>query len=174
MGSWGQHVGVAFNALMSRVSGGRAGARRELGLGKGSKEAVSTLNAVSSVRGPDESLGGRMVLQRRRSYVLDQQLDLGSRACAFRDSFFEERGHVQGWLGIFFKRTFEFEDLTSVAAKAALQQIKCAVRTAQNGVEKYKNNKGKQSLFWRRHVVASLRRRRKGGGRTPMCIVLGE
>ena len=104
MGSWGQHVGVAFNSLLSRVSGGRSGSRRELGLGKDCTEAVSTLDAVSSVRGPDESLGGRMVLQRRRSYVLDQQLDLGSRACAFRDSFFEERGHVQGRLGVFLRR----------------------------------------------------------------------
>ena len=174
MGSWGHHVGVAFNALMSRGTGGRSSARRELGLRKGSRDVVSSLDVVSRVQDPDESLRRCGVLQRRRSYVLDQQQDMGSRACAFRDSFFEERGHIQGWLRAFLKKTFEFEDLISVAAKAALQQIKCAVRTAQNGVEKYRNNKGKQSLFWRRHVVASLRRRRKGGGRTPMCLVLGE
>ena len=50
-------------------------------------------------------------------------------------------------VGYLFKKTFEFEDLTSVAAKAALQQIKCAVRTAQNGVEKYRNNKGNNRCF---------------------------
>ena len=162
---------------MSGGSGRRASvsvpsARCELGLRGSSRDIISSSDVVSSVEAiysglsvqdTDESLGRCGVLQSRRSYVLDQQQDLGSRACAFRDSFFEERGHIQGWLRAFLKKTFEFEDLTSVAAKAALQQIKCAVRTAQNGVEKYRNTKGKQSLFWRRHVVSSLRRRRKEG-----------
>ena len=141
MGSWGHHVGVAFNALMSRGTGGRR---------KGSRDVVSSLDVVSRVQDTDESLGRCGVLQRRRSYVLDQQQDLGSRACAFRDSFFEERGHIQGWLRAFLKKTFEFEDLTSVAAKAALQQIKCAVRTAQNGIEKYRNSRGRREYAYRR------------------------
>ena len=56
MGSWGDHVGVAFNALMSRGTGGRSSARRELGLRKGSRDVVSSLDVVSRVQDPDESL----------------------------------------------------------------------------------------------------------------------
>ena len=176
MGSWGSLVGDAFNALISGSMGRRASvqkpsARRELGWSEGARVSPSSSKVLVSavavdtdslVQGTGVSLCTRSVFQCRRHYSLAQQQDLGSSACAFRDSFFEERGHTQGWMTAFLKKTFEFEDLASVAARAAYQQIKCAVRTAQNGVEKYRNTKGKQSLFWRRHVVSSLRRRRKG------------
>ena len=64
----------------------------------------------------------------------------------FREAFFEEHGNTQGWLSAFMRERLHFDSIKSSAARAAYSQIKCAVRTAQGGTEKIKQQHGKKSM----------------------------
>ena len=192
MGSWQQFMGGAFNALMigraTKPRGGvgrsdssrsaRAPAEAEPTSGEtdASPSGASSEDLAASGLDTDASLSSHVAhrLRRRNSYVLATQQDLGTEACVFRDAFFEERGHTQGWLTAFLQGRLGFDNLGGVAAKAALAQTKCAVRTAQAGTEKYQNRRGKVPLAWKGKATVSGRKRRKGGGRGPKCPVIGE
>ena len=150
MGSWQHAVGDAFNALIVGSVGRRApqpaqgqgrGASSDSWGRGGSSESLSGA-APSSGSGSDaaaslrSSHSGR--LRCRSVYFLAEQQELGDEAWKFREAFFEEHGNTQGWLSAFMRERLHFDSIKSSAARAAYSQIKCAVRTAQGGIEKVK------------------------------------
>ena len=81
-----------------------------------------------------------------RFFLLAEQQELGDEALRFREAFFEENGNTQGRLSAFMRERLQFDSIKSSAARAAYSQIKCAVRTAQGGTEKIKQQHGKKSM----------------------------
>ena len=172
MESWQHAMGDAFNALISGCVGRRA-SRPAQGQGRGassdswgrggSSDSLSGAEPGSgSARDTDASLcsshSGRV--RRRNSFLLAEQQELGDDACKLREAFFEENGNTQGWLSAFMRERLHFDSIKSSAARAAYSQIKCAVRTAQGGIEKVKQQHG---------VISRSRKRRKGGGARQNC-----
>ena len=143
-------LGQAFH---SAVAGG-ASARRPLAWGSsrsGSSASLSGADPSSdeiAVKGTasgsdaSRSKGAPYLLRHRHRYALSEQQDLGDEACRFRDAFFESRGTMRGWLKDFLLQRFPFHDAASNDARMAYVRVKCAVRTAQGGTEKLKNQRG--------------------------------
>ena len=148
-------LGQAFH---SAVAGG-ASARRPLAWGSsrsGSSASLSGADPSSdeiavqgTASGSDASRskaapGKRScTLRPRHRYALSDQQDLGDEACRFRDAFFESRGTMWGWLKDFLLQRFPVHDAASKEARMAYARAKCAVRTAQGGTDKLKNQRGK-------------------------------
>ena len=110
----------------------------------------------------------------RRSFLLQDQQELGAEAIHWRDIYFENHGTIHGWIKKFLSERFGFDDAGEAQARARVQ-LRCAVRTAQNGVEKYRNRSGKKPLRLSSQGVASgSRRRRKGGGGKPKAPIIME
>ena len=158
MGSWQHAMGDAFNALISGSAGRRA-SRLAQGEGRGaSSDSVGRGGSSDSLSGAEPSSGsGRDTdaslcsshsgrLRRRNVFLLAEQQELGDEALRFREAFFEEHGNTQGWLSAFMRERLHFDSIKSSAARAAYSQIKCAVRTAQGGTEKIKQQHGKKSM----------------------------
>ena len=55
-----------------------------------------------------------------------------------------------------------------------MSQVQCAVRTAQKGVEKEVNKKGKRALSFTAVVPWRFRARRRGAGRRVQCPLIHE
>ena len=108
-------------------------------------------------------------LRHRKAFLQAEQQELGGDACKFREAFFEENGNTQGWLSAFMRERLHFDSTKSSAARAAYTQIKCAVRTAQGGIEKVKQQHGKKSMTCQAGAVSRSRKRRKGGGARQNC-----
>ena len=108
------------------------------------------------------------------TFLLAEQQELGDEALRFREAFFEEQGNTHGWLSAFMRERLHFDSTKSSAARAAYSQIKCAVRTAQGGTEKIKQQHGKKSMTCCGGVSSKSRKRRKGGGTRYKCAVLWE
>ena len=104
-----------------------------------------------------------------QGFLLAEQQELGDEALRFREAFFEENGNTQGWLSAFMRERLHFDSTKSSAARAAYTQIKCAVRTAQGGIEKVKQQHGKKSMTCQAGAVSRSRKRRKGGGARQNC-----
>jgi len=143
-------LGQAFH---SAVAGG-ASARRPLAWGSSrSGSSASLLGAdpssgeialkgSASGSGESRSKGALYRLRHRHRYVLFEEQDLGDEACRFRDAFFESRGTMWGWWKDFLLQRFPLHDAASNDARMAYVRVKCAVRTAQGGTEKLKNQRG--------------------------------
>ena len=79
----------------------------------------------------------RCKLRRRLSYAFEEHTVFGNEAAAFRDTFFEEQGHIYGWMIAFLQHTFPLiESWASPAGKAAKNQVRGAVRTSRGWKEK--------------------------------------
>ena len=179
-------MGDAFNTLIRGSVGGRA-PRLAQGQGRGaSSDSLSRGGSSDSLSGAEPSSGsGRDtsaslcsphsgLLRHRKVFLLADQQELGDEASKFREAFFEEHGKTQGWLSAFMREQLQFDSIKSSAARAAYSQIKCAVRTAQGGIEKVKQQQGKKSMTCTAGISSRSRKRRKGGGARQKCAVLWE
>ena len=108
------------------------------------------------------------------TFFLAEQQELGDEASKFREAFFQEHGKTYGWLSAFMRERLHFDSIKSSAARAAYSQIKCAVRTAQGGIEKVKQQHGKKSMTCTAGVSARSRKRRKGGERSKKVRFSGK
>ena len=186
MGSWLQMVGQAFNALTmgrssraDRIAWARSmsGSSGSLSGAEPSCEELSATETcvLKKTGGADASprSGPQHLVRQRTQYSLQEQKDLGAEACKFRDEFFEEHGRMYGWLKAFLRQRLHIDDDRLPAAKAASRQVKCAVRTAQGGLERELNPSG-QTLSYGFMVPSRFRKRRRGGGRRVLCPIISE
>ena len=148
-------LGQAFH---SAVAGG-ASARRPLAWGSsrsGSSASLSGADPSSdeiavkgTASGSDASRSKAApwkrscTLRPRHRYALSEQQDLGDEACRFRDAFFESRGTMRGWLKDFLVQRFLLHDASCNDARMAYVRVKRAVRIAQGGTEKLRNQRSK-------------------------------
>ena len=79
--------------------------------------------------------GKARALRRRNAYCLHDQIDLGVDAGKPKEYLFMRVGTTYGWLKPFMEKRFDIGDMMIRASKAAYNQIKGAVRTAQGGTE---------------------------------------
>ena len=80
---------------------------------------------------------------------------------------------MRGWLKDFLVQRFTLHGASCNDARMAYVRAKCAVRAAQGGTYKLKNQRGKTQT-WGAVVPARSRLRRRGGGKKPKCPIMGE
>ena len=105
---------------------------------------------------------------------MEGQREIGPEAVAFRDAFFEKTGNVYGWLKGFLLRRYRIDSLTSLAGKAAQNQVRAAMRHARGWQEQEKRRHGKRAMLLEKQVAPGIRQRKKGGGRQSRCPIIGE
>ena len=105
---------------------------------------------------------------------MHEQQDLGAEAVAFRDTFFDKNGNVYGWMKGYLLPRYRIDSLTSLAGKAAQNQVRSAVRYAQGWKEREKGRQGKRPLLWEKRAAPELLERKRGGGRGRRCPIIGE
>ena len=186
-----QVLGQSFNALaMGRTprpqkvawASGRSGSSGSLSGAEPSSEelvargvTVSGEGADASRReGTDASLCSEHRIRLKKRYLVPEAQSLGAEACTFRDAFYEARATRQGWIRAFLRDRFHVDDDAPSRVLAVTSQVQCAVRTAEKGVEKEVNKKGKRALSFTSVVPWRFRARRRGAGRRVRCPLIHE
>ena len=129
-----------MNATLAQAGFDRlapAGSKKVSGLGASPGDSKQI-----SGQGASPASAAKRLARLRMQYSLPDQQDLGREACEFRDSLFEEHGSMYGWHKAFVVQRFLFDDSKLPAAKAVCKQLRCAVKTEQEGLERERNRQG--------------------------------